>query len=57
MSNLSTKIDVLDLLIKTLEELIEELDEKIAKLDMVIEKSERKRNAELRLLRRYYQPL
>jgi len=57
MSNLSTKIDVLDLLIKILVELIEELDEKIAKLDMVIEKAERKKKAELKLIRRYYQPL
>ena len=57
MSAFTQKLDVLDLLIKTLEDLIEELDEKIAKLDMVIEKAERKRKAELRLLRRYYQPL
>ena len=57
MSSFTQKLDVLDLLIKTLEDLIEELDEKIAKLDMVIEKAEKKRSAELRLLRRYYQPL
>jgi len=57
MSNFTAKMDVLDLLIETLKDLIDDLDEKIAKLDMVIEKAERKRKAELRLLRRYYQPL
>ncbi len=57
MSDFTAKMDVLDLLIETLKDLIDDLDEKIAKLDMVIEKAERKRRAELKLLRRYYQPL
>ena len=50
-------MDVLDFLIETLKDLIEELDEKIREIDMIIEKAEKRKKSELRLIRRYYQPL
>jgi len=57
MSAFSQKLDVLDFLIETLRDLIEELDEKIREIDMIIEKAEKRKKSELRLIRRYYQPL